>query len=233
VIKATYSKAVLIFIGWMPAFFISSVLFSATPTQKNAETQSKNPTLLESTWLMPQVSVVMPSALTLRNANFSVDYTRQFPSLTQAGLMAVTPLFNWGGFRVLSTAKLGVSYKAGNFEMARSTGELLNSRLNLTWVPMSLGAKFLYTLPTFPFIKPSLTLGGGTHWFYQAGATSGSNGSFWIPYYFVTPALSFLEGSAPSDWFGGFTFGVTYQHELTSAQRVHGVSFDLGINILL
>jgi hypothetical protein len=126
-----------------------------------------------------------------------------------------------------------VSYKAGNFEMARSSGEVFNSRLNLTWVPMSLGAKFLYTLPTFPFIKPSLTLGGGTHWFYQAGVVSGSNGSFWIPYYFVTPSLSFLEGVAPSDWFGGFTFGVTYQHELTSAQQVHGVSFDLGINILL
>ncbi len=182
---------------------------------------------------MPQVSVVMPSILTLSNPNFEVVYSKGFPSLTQAGLAAVTPLFNIGRFRFLSIAKLGFSYKTGIFEMTRMNGELIRENLKLSWVPMSLGAKFLYSLPNFPYIKPSLTLGGGTHWFYQSGSVGGANSSFWIPYYFLTPALSFLEGATPSDWFGGFTFGVTYQQSLSSVQKVNGVSFDLGINILL
>jgi hypothetical protein len=182
---------------------------------------------------MPQVSVIMPSTLTLANPNFEVAYSKQFPSLTQAGLAAVTPLFDMGGFRILSTTKLGFSYKTGVFEMNRSSGEIVKERLKLSWVPMSLGAKFLYTLPNFPYIKPSMTLGGGAHWFYQAGNIEGATGSFWVPYYFVAPALSFLEGTTPSDWFGGFTFGVTYQHSLSARQSINGVSFDLGINILL
>lgn len=221
----------------MVGFFFQALLggeiLLAAPNKGSSKNQIKNPTLVESTWLMPQVSVVMPSTLTLSNSNFAVDYSHQFPSLTQAGLAAVTPIANMGGFRILSIAKLGFSYKAGNFEMSRSDGEIITENLKLTWVPMSLGAKFLYTLSDFPYIKPSLTLGGGTHWFYQTGKVGGANSSFWIPYYFVTPALSFLEGTAPSDWFGGFTFGVTVQQSLSSIQSVRGVSFDMGINILL
>lgn len=220
-------------IGVLIQTLFSCHLLYAVPTKGSSKNQVKNPTLVESTWLMPQVSVIMPSTLTLASPNFEVAYSKQFPSLTQAGLAAVTPIANVGGFRLLSIAKLGFSYKAGNFEMSRINGETLRENLRLTWVPMSLGAKFLYTLSNFPYIKPSITLGGGTHWFYQAGSIGGANNSFWVPYYFITPALSFLEGTAPSDWFGGFTFGVTYQQSLSSIQKVKGVSFDMGINILL
>lgn len=205
----------------------------AVPAKSSSKNQIKNPTLVESTWLMPQVSVVMPSTLTLSNPNFEVDYAKQFPSLTQAALAAVTPISNVGGFRILSIVKLGFSYKAGVFEMNRIDGEVIKENLKLSWVPMTLGAKFIYTAPDFPYIKPSVTFGGGAHWFYQTIAVVGSNTSFWVPYYFVTPALSFLEGTTPSDWFGGFTFGVTYQQSLNSKQQVRGVSFDMGVNILL
>jgi len=233
VAKAKLLKTIAILPLIIGAIFFSKFAHSATPSVGTTKNRVRNPTLVESTWLMPQVSVVMPSSLTLANPNFEVAYSKQFPSLTQAGLAAVTPLFDIGGFRILSTIKLGFSYKAGVFEMVRSSGEWVKERLKLSWVPMSLGAKFLYTLPNFPYIKPSMTLGGGAHWCYQAGNIEGATGSFWVPYYFISPALSFLEGTTPSDWFGGFTFGVTYQHSLSARQSINGVSFDLGINILL
>ncbi|MSP19749.1 MAG: hypothetical protein EXR74_09290 [Bdellovibrionales bacterium] len=229
----------------LPALFYSPIILAAksigpkiqtTPAislEKTSEGKLNNPTLLEGTWLMPQLAIMMPTVLTLTNPNFEVAYGKQFPSLTQVSVATVTPLFNWGGFRVLSTAQLGFSYKAGLFEMTRFTGEILREKISLSWVPMSLGAKFLYSLSNFPFIKPSITLGGGSHWFYQAANIGGANESFWIPYYFVTTAVSFLEGTTPSDWFGGFTFGVTYQNSLTKFQSVKGLSFDLGLNLLL
>jgi hypothetical protein len=228
--KVLTFKLRFIFTSVIVALFqANSVLAEKSTSRVNI----KNPTLLESTWIMPQVSIFMPSELTLSSPTFNVAYGKQFPSLTQAGFAALTPLFNWGGVRILSSTKVGFSYKAGLLEINPSNGAKITESMRLYWVPLSLGAKFIYTLPHFPFIKPSLTLGGGAHWFYQTGPLSGANQSFWVPYYYFTPALSFLEGTAPTDWFGGFTFGVTYQSSLSSIQNISGVSFDMGINILL
>ena len=242
----SYRSNLFLLIGFLFLdLFYSPILLAATSrvpkikttreisVEKPSQGELKNSTLLDSTWLMPQLSIMMPTVLTLTNPNFEVAYGKQFPSLTQVSVAAVTPLFNWGGFRVLSTAQLGFSYKAGPFEMTRFNGEILREKISLSWVPMNLGAKFLYSLSHFPFIKPSITLGGGSHWFYQTANIGGANESFWIPYYFVTSAVSFLEGTTPSDWFGGFTFGVTYQNSLSKFQSVKGLSFDLGLNLLL
>lgn len=229
--KTCSIKKLILITAFLSCFTQNS--FAAKPNRNTTENKIRNPTLSENTWVMPQVSVIMPSDLQLKSPNFEVAYGKQFPSLTQAGLIALTPLFNWGAFRVLSSARLGFSYKAGPFELTKSNGETLREYLKLSWVPMSLGTKFIYTVPNFPFIKPSLTLSGGAHWFYQTGAIKGANQSFWVPYFAITPALSFLEGSMPTDWFGGFTFGLTYQHSLSELHRVNSVSFDMGINILL
>ena len=147
------SKALLISSGI--ALFCFQAVAAKNP-KNTSENKLGNPTLLESTWIMPQVSVIMPSELKLKSSNFEVAYGSQFPSLTQAGLLALTPLFNWGGFRVLSSLRLGFSYKAGLFEAIKNNGEVLRDSLKLSWVPMSLGTKFIYSLPNFPFIKPSL-----------------------------------------------------------------------------
>jgi hypothetical protein len=226
-------KSGLALLGILFSLFVPSFCFSKTLLQDSKEGSLENPTLSESTWIMPEVSVVMPSDLRLSSSGFEVAYGKQFPSLTQVGFLALTPLFHLGEFRILSSAKVGFSQKAGRFELKRPTGEILEGDVKLSWVPMSLGAKFIYTLADFPFIKPSLTFGGGTHWFYQSGSIPGVNQNFWVPYLFATPAISLLEGSAPIDWFGGFTFGVTFQRSLSDVQRVNSVSFDMGVNVLL
>jgi len=233
VITARLFKSGLALLGILLSLFRPGFCFSETNFKDSNQGSLKNPTLSESTWIMPEVSVVMPSDLRLSSSGFEVAYGKQFLSLTQMGFLALTPLFHLDDIQILSCVRVGYSRKSGKFDLEKPTGEILEDDVKLSWVPMSLGAKLIYTLPLFPFIKPSLTLGGGTHWFYQSASVSGVNQSFWVPYLFVTPAISFLEGSAPTDWFGGFTFGLTLQRSLSDIQRVNSVSFDMGINILL
>ena len=199
---------------------------------KSQQTQGDKP-LTDNFWLMPQVSVVMPTELKLSNRDFKIPYSKQFANISQFALGAVTPLRRKGDFQLLAVGKLGLSFKQGTYGFERTSGDPVQGKLQLFWLPISVGGKVQYEIPGFPYIKPSFSMGGSLNWFYQTGSLGGLNSSYWIPTYFISPAVSFLEGQSSSDWFGGFTFGVSYQNSFSTQQSFKAWSFDLSINVLL
>lgn len=199
------------------------------PSLSQTETSSDH----SHVWLVPQVSIIMPRELSLTNREYSIPYSNQFANLSNFSIGMVSPLKISERYQLLALYRLGVTYKEGFYGFKKRSGESVESKVKLAWVPISVGGKIQYSIPDFPFIKPSLSFGGGVHWLYQTGNLGGMNSSFWVPYYFVTPALSFFEGANTGDWFGGFTFGVSYQNSFATQQTVKAWTFDLGINIFL
>jgi hypothetical protein len=182
--------------------------------------------------LEPSLSVISPREFTLTQDSYSIPYGKNLAGLPAvyvgAGNSLGTYPFGRGSLEVFSLMRLGYSYKETLMTLNERSG-----RVKLHWVPMEAGIETRFRLAAFPFIRPSLTVGGGVHWLYQSGEFPSINSSFWVPHLFITPALSFFESFAPTDWFGGFTFGATYQHSLAAKQIIRAWSFDLGITIIL
>jgi hypothetical protein len=106
-------------------------------------------------------------------------------------------------------------------------------QLNLHWLPLSGGLRAIYHIPTVNFLKPTLAAGGGVQWFHQSGDRVELSDSHWIPFFYVSPGMVFLESTSSKDWFGGFNFSTTFMSSFASSQVVRGLGFDLSLNILL
>lgn len=182
--------------------------------------------------LIPTLSVISPREFTLSKDGYSIPYGKNLTGLPALYVGANRSLgsrpFGRGSLEFFSLARLGYSFKDTPMTLGERT-----ARVKLHWVPMEGGLETRFRLADFPYIRPSLTVGGGVHWLYQSGEFTSINASFWVPHVFVSPAISFFESSDPTDWFGGFTFGVTYQHSFASRQTVRAWSFDLGMAIIL
>ncbi len=180
-----------------------------------------------------QVSIVTPQTFTLSNSLYETPYAQNFigmPSL-QGGL--AMPLFLAGGIEAQGIGTLGYGFKEGIFNLTTVEGKPARDLIRLYRFPASLGVKFLYHIPWLTFVKPSLTVGGGAQLILQAGRLAGFSDNFWIPYYYFSPALTFFENRVSTDWFGGFTFGISYQNDLSPRQVLRAWSFDLSVNLFL
>lgn len=182
--------------------------------------------------LVPSLSVISPREFTLSQDSYSIPYGENLTGLPAVYVGANRALgrnpFGQGTLEFFSLARLGYSYKDTPMTLGERT-----ARVKLHWLPMEAGIETRFRLSEFPYIRPSLTVGGGVYYLYQSGEFPSINTSFWVPHIFVSPALSFFESSDPTDWFGGFTFGVTYQSSVASRQTIRAWSFDLGIAIIL
>lgn len=180
-----------------------------------------------------QVSIITPQTFTLTNSQYETPYARNFagmPSI-QGGL--AMPLFLAGGVEAQAVGSLGYGFKEGIFNLTTVDGAPMRDLIRLHRLPASLGVKFLYHIPWLTFVKPSLTVGGGAQLIFQAGRLPGFNDNFWLPYYYFSPALTFFENRVSTDWFGGFTFGISYQNDLSPKQVLRAWSFDLSVNLFL
>jgi hypothetical protein len=179
---------------------------------------------------MPQVSLIVPT-LVLKTPAYTVrNETLDGVPIFQLGLAA--PLFSSGDFVVLGQARVGYGYKEGRFTISGTRGESLRDKVGLHWLPMSASLRAIYEIPGLRFVKPTLNVGAGVQWLHQAGTISSLSESYWVPLFYAAPGLTFLEGKR-DDWFGGFTFTVTYQTGFATPQTVRGMSIDLGLNIFL
>ena len=186
--------------------------------------------------LVSQVSILVPSGLVLSNAGFEMAYDDASAGVPAFLLGVAIPLLSWNRLLVYGQLQAGYSFKQGLYSIRARDGSSTEPRqevLKLHRVPLISSIKMMYALKGLSFVKPTLTLGAGAQWLHHSGESGGLDGAYWVPYFFVAPALTFFERSAGQDWFAGFTFGVSYQNSLSLTKKFTGWSFDLSANLIL
>lgn len=131
------------------------------------------------------------------------------------------------GFAALS---LGFSYMNGSARSALQDSEALNDRTNLLWFPLVFSFKAQFPIPDFAWVTPTLSVGTGINFLSQYGNSNRVGLVSWVPSFSISPALLFLGRKRADDWFGGFSFGTTFQSSFASAQLLRVWSIDLGFH---
>ena len=222
------------------AFFFCSFLWAVNPLSES-ELEEPEPRVYEevsyargrSLEMLARVSMLNPSEFYLNGKNFQASHASIYRSAPGFSLGLAVPVFYWDDFQFVLEGLAGYRYKRGQFVVNPNESLPTNLIATLHEVPLSLGTTVLYSMPGFPFVKPTLSFGLGGRWISQQTSTSLFSESFWLPYFFVTPGLSFFPSYDPGDWFGGFNFGISYQQSFSVKHRVTGVSMELSLHILL
>ncbi len=184
--------------------------------------------------IVPQISILTPQEIVLKNNTFEIPYSQNVPGLFGISVGASSPLSVGDSFQFYLTGRLGFSHKDGEYTINRiEANQTEKSNVSLAWMPVSVGVKSQYAINQFPYVRPMLGAGLGAQWMYQSSTLGGLNQHFLIPLYYVTTGLSFFDKKTPEDWFGGFSFGVSYQDSFASPQKVRVTSVDLSLNIIL
>lgn len=171
---------------------------------------------------MTQASILTPTTIDLVQTKQEIPYKEMLTGFPVIHLGLATPFRSYGEFQTYGLFKAGFSYKRGQTEIAD---------ISLLWVPLSVGTKIQYTPPEFPFVRPSLSLGLGAQFIHQGSSAPELETSAWLPFYYVTPMIGFFEGG--SEWFNGFTFGISFIDSVAVSQKVRSWSFDLSFSFLL
>jgi hypothetical protein len=224
---------------WLAILVILSVSAGvcAAPSTSTVEVPAR-----PSRWeLVPEISILNPGSFTISNETYAAHYSN--PN-TMFGLPSVIV----GGAYRLATAnnlvyyldvKVGYGGKSGAVAVnrklgGREVGEAMFQDVRLHWLPVSIGARALWSIPGVTFVRPTLSVGGGSSLVIQTSELPGFNSTYLLPFYHITPGLTFLEGTRnPGDWFGGFHFGFSYISTFATDQALRGTSVDLSVNILL
>jgi hypothetical protein len=209
------------------ALALSATARAADPSETISPARERSALGIE---LLPQISIVSPTQLTVQNSQYVVPYSESIAGMPAFAIGAALPVGRLGNAQIDVVARTGLGMKTAPIVVKPKSGGAVTANMTLAMVPFSGAAKFLFEIPGVPFVKPVLELGGGVQWLHQSGNLPGLADNFWIPYVFATPGLNFLAGS---DWFGGFTFGVSIQQSVGSNHTLSGWSFDLGLNIFL
>lgn len=180
---------------------------------------------------VPQASVLTPTQIELVQTDFDIPYREILSGFPALHLGIATPLKRMGDFQLFGTARAGFSYKRGYYKIPSSSRSVGDSEFSLLWVPISIGTKFQYTPPEFPFVRPSLSFNLGLQYLRQNSSVEELNTKAWLPYYSITPMIGFFEGG--SQWFNGFTFGISFIDSFAVVQKVRSWSFDLSFSFLL
>lgn len=181
--------------------------------------------------LIPQFSILTPGRLTLKGPGYTAPLSDVLTGIIGISVGPSWRVTRFGDFDLHAQAQLGYRFKQGIFPIDTDFGRT-EQDVTLHWMPISGAAKVGYIIPGLESAKLSVTFGGGVQWLRLVGQLPALSRSYWVPYFFLAPALTLLE-TDDGDWFNGFTFGATYYQGLSRVQEVSGISVDLALNIRL
>ena len=203
----------------------------------DSETQAVRSETLEKTANVEmgiQASLLNATALELNTNYFTIRYQDGTPRIPMAYLTATTSLirpFYW--LDLQAQGKVGYSDVEGVFPVRSQSGLELTDVVKLHWLPLSAGLRFRFFPEAVYWAQPSIAAGIGAQFLNQEGQLDGMNQNFWVPFYYISPALTFFRGAGSGNWFGGVTAGVTVNSNLSSSNRIQLWSADLSISLLL
>jgi hypothetical protein len=188
---------------------------------------------------MPQFSIFNANTLSLRTADYAVDYGSVLEGVPIFHLSLAVPIHRTGNFQFLVNSQIGLGAVSNVFPVKwtstpnSTTASRDSDRVRLLWMPISFSSEVRYSMPGIPFFQPSVAVGAGGHLLMQRGTGSVPDADFWVPHLFIRPALTFFDAATTAHWFGGFLFGVTVYQSVGEANRLTGSSFDLSLKFLL
>ncbi len=191
---------------------------------------SSSQALSPSLELDPQVSILSPSVFILSRNNATANYWALSGMRTfSLGLTrALGRIDNFYGFW---TFRAGYGAAQSNVDVYRNMLVQTESA-HLNWIPLSIALKAAYQGSHNPILKPWLVFGAGTEITIENSSDLALNNTFWIPNLFGSVGVTFLPGEY-RDWFGGFDFGLSYQHSVGTSQTLRGWSYDLAVTLFL
>lgn len=217
---------------WLSTISLLSLLVTALAVAEESEVASTS--TLEprerTVEIHPSVSILSFAELTLLQGGHTFSYDNTMRGIPLIGANFSTPLGALGDFDMFGLFRMGYGTKYSEVDMD-GTG---TQSVRLHAIPLAAMLKARYQIHAVPSIKPALVMGVGNYFFYQSARESGHTASYFIPTVITGFSLALFDpGKAATDWFGGFNFGINYQHGLSSENRLRAFSFDLGIVVIL
>lgn len=222
-------------------FVFSGSLFAATEgagapaAASKAEVSGKTPRYE----IIPQISVLNPADFALTTDSYTAHYSKSAFGLPMLLVGAGARLGTLENLEFFLDGKLGYGGKGGVIPVSTRYGggveeTTFNQDVRLHWMPIEVSGRMLWSIPGVTFVRPTLSAGLGSSLVIQTSSLPGFSHTYLLPFFQITPGLTFLEGSrTANDWFGGFLFGFTYLQTFATEQSMHGTSVDLSVNILL
>ncbi len=182
----------------------------------------------------PRLSVVSITSLGLPSSGYQIDYKGKNEGLPAIQLVLTRPLGEWRGLTAALEASVGYGSRTGNYDVLFQETPTANTteKVTLHWLPFSFASKVEYRHATFPYVRPSLSLGIGSLGLLQRSQNKALNESYGIPFVMFSPRLNFMD-STNVHWLGGFSFGATILQSVSPTQALRATSLDLSIQILM
>ena len=203
-------------------------LFDATLQEAKGERDSK----VISAVVIPQVSIVKLSKMTLSNDYFSVPYDSNAGSVPFVSITAgsPSPILQMDVILAYLEFSIGYGYADGIYDVQSKTGLTLKDTIQLSWVPILGFLRFEYDSP----LRPSILIGGGQQWLSQSGQLQGLQQGFWIPTVRIGACITLFDpdDDKRTNFFQGVRVGSTYQKSILTKQEIVAWSFDLGSDFL-
>ncbi len=197
------------------------------------QSESQAPDLSNAYVLVPEISIVNPSTLKLSTNDYQFPYSNKISGLPLLQVGIAKRYLHTESLQLYAVLKGGYGFKSGVFQYVNRSGTAATSDFALHWLPLSLSTKIVYDIAGAGFLKPTLMLGGGVYTLFQGGGAPGTTGSFFIPFALVSPGITLMDNTSPQDWFGGFSFNLSYLNSVASSQALRAWTFDLSLNIIL
>lgn len=181
-----------------------------------------------------EFSYLVPTAITLSNQYFDVDYGSGFSGLPGMNIAITQNIVNWGSVGFSLTGKTGFSRKEALTVVRTKNGAPFRDMIQLSRIPISAGIRTDFSFSETAAVKPYLLASGGIQWLYQSGKLDRAlEQGFWIPFYEVGLGANLFSGGNSNDWFGGVDLGGAIQRSFASDQVTNSWALELGVTLYL
>lgn len=203
---------------------------------KEAVTEAKIETKRGASRLRVQTefSYLVPTALTLSNQYFDVEYGDSFSGLPGINLAVSQSILSWKSLSMSLLGKVGYSRKEALTVVRTKAGAPFRDMIQLSRLPLIAGLRTDLSIWDTAIVRPYLETSVGVQWLYQSGKLDKAlEQGFWIPFYQVGLGMNLFGGGISNDWFGGVDVGGSIQRSFASKQVTNSWALGLGVTLYL
>lgn len=181
-----------------------------------------------------EFSYLTPTAITLSNQYFDVEYGEGFSGLPGVNLSVSQSIINWKSLSVSLLGTVGFSRKEALSIVRTKSGTPFKDMIQLSRIPLIAGFRTDLNFSETAVIRPYLETSVGVQWLYQSGKLDKAlEQGFWIPFYQVGLGINLFGGGNTNDWFGGVDVGGAIQRSFASTQVTNSWALALGVTLYL
>lgn len=138
---------------------------------KEAVTEAKIETRKGSSRLkvLTEFSYLVPTALTLSNQYFDVEYGDNFSGLPGVNIAIGQSILNWKSISLSLLGKVGFSRKESLTIVRTKAGTPFRDMIQLSRIPLTAGFRTDFAFSDTATVKPYVETLAGVKWLYQSG----------------------------------------------------------------